>query len=630
MYLSKNIEMLKRKFPYIKWSMLSELQNIEEGRADIEPSQRGADTLKVHINGTDIYMHSKYDPLSEAKRIADSFESKSENQHLLFYGIGLGYVLDIMKERDLGMVYSIYEPNPLIFLRFLCSRKLSNKFVESLNSIYIKGLAFDEEMELIYFLQKLDFHVKPITLPSYERVYVEDYKNFCRKFKDSIVDKRFKVGTKYVYEKRWVNNMMQNFPYTIKSENILNLSERIFRGKPAVLVASGPSLDEEIENLRKIKNEGLAYIFSAGSAVYKLFKHGILPDAVCAIDGNESNYDIYRVLFENPENKTPLIYADMVWSEVVSSYNAKLFSVIMGNDTLASYYLKNKSDTALKRVKVAPSVAIITLQVLHYLQCDPIILVGQNFALKNDYYYAVGINFHKNRKAKERITEDDRTNSFQVEDVFGNMIYTLKDLDLMRRNMEALIKCDSINNVINTTKGGAKISGTKYVPLEDILKERLKVSVVDPNWYEIRTEGYDIEYFRSQHELLLEEKSRIHDTIRKIEKEIDKIEKAVWNNNENKLSKLLFDFSIRIKELTRNNYYKTFIYPMNTLRIELLASNLTQIAREGNIIKKGREALKGYKDFITEVKNLAMEIEPSFKEFDEKMQAIYEQYGIRR
>lgn len=623
-YLNENIEKLKLKFPGIKWDMLL-LQNTAEGQADIEPSQKGAGTLKVHINGTDIYMHSKYDPLSEAKRIADSFESKSENQHLLFYGIGLGYVLDIMKERDPGMVYSIYEPNPLIFLKFLSSRKLSYEFVEALQSIYIKGLARDAEMDLFIFFQDLGFYVKPITLPSYERVYAEDYNHFCRKFKDSIIDKRFKVGTKYVYEKRWVTNMMQNFPYTIKSENILNLSEKVFRGKPAVLVASGPSLDEEIEKLKKIKSEGLAYIFSAGSAVYKLFKHGILPDAVCAIDGNQSNYDIYKILFEDPQNKTPLIYADMTCNEVVSSYNAGLYSIIMGNDTLASYYLKNKSGLGVKKVRVAPSVALITLQILHYLQCDPIILVGQNFALKNDYYYAVGIDFHKNRKAKERITEKDRANSFQVEDVHGNKVYTLKNLDLMRRNMEALIKCDSINNVINTTKGGARISGTKYIPLEDILRERLNVPVVDPNWKEIRPEGYDIEYLRVQHELILEKKSTIQDTIRKIEKEIEKIEKAVLNKNENKLNKLLSDFSVRVKELTRNEYYETFIKPMNTLRMEILANNLMQIAREGNVIKKGREALIVYKDFITEIKNLTMEMEPSFKEFNEKIQVLMQQ-----
>ncbi|MEA4848936.1 MAG: 6-hydroxymethylpterin diphosphokinase MptE-like protein [Clostridiaceae bacterium] len=624
MYLDKNIEMLKRKFSTVDWDLLIQMQPIEEGRADIEPSQKGIDTLKVYINGTASYLHSKYDPLSEAERIADSLELKQETRHLLFYGIGLGYVLDIIWERNPGLAYSIYEPDPLIFLRFLCSRKLSGEFVEALKGIYIKGLARNEGLDSELFFQGLDFYTESVPLPSYERVYAEDHRDFCRKFKDSIVDKRFRIGTKYAFEKMWMNNIMKNFPYTIKSENILNLADKFFRDKPSILVASGPSLDEEIENLKIIKGRGLAYIFCAGSAVYKLSKHGILPDAVCAIDGAPINYDLYRILFENPENKTPLIYADMVYHEVVSSYNAKLFSVILENDTLASHYLKYVLDMPVKKVKVAPSVALVTLQVMSKLQCDPIILVGQNFALKNDYYYAAGIDFHKDREAKEKITEKDRENSFQVEDVNGNMVYTLKNLDLMRRNMETLIRYNSINNIINTTKGGAKISGTRYITLEDVMKERLTVPVVVPEWYENRIESYDMEYIKAQHELMLEEKNKIDDTVKEIEKEIRKIEKAVLKSNENKLNRLLFDFSKKIKKLTRNSFYETFIYPMNTLQVELLTSALEYIAREENVVRKGRKAVKGYNEFIDEIKSVIIGIEPYFKDFSEGILNYYD------
>lgn len=619
MYLNKNIEILKRKFSNIKWNMLVQLLNTAEGHADIEPSQKGTDTLKVYVNGSVSYLHSKYDPLSEAKRIVDSLKLKPETRHLLFYGIGLGYVLDTIREKNSGLTYSIYEPDPLIFLRFLCSRKLSDEFVEALKGLYIKGFVLKEDLDSVFFFQTLDFYTKPITLPSYERIYSEDYRDFCRKFKDSIVDKRFKIGTKYVLEKRWMDNRMKNFPYTIKSENILNLADKFFKGKPAILVASGPSLDEEIENLKIIKSRGLAYIFSAGSAVYKLSKHGIFPDAVCAIDGAPINYDLYRILFDNPENKTPLIYADMVYNEIVSSYNAKLFNIILENDTLASYYLKYESDMPVQKVKVAPSVALITLQVLNKLQCDPIVLVGQNFALKNDYYYAVGIDFHQNREAREKITEDDRLNAFRVEDVDGNMVYTLRDLDLMRRNMETLIEFNSMNNIINTTKGGARISGTRYMPLDDVLEESLTVPVVVPEWYESRQESCDKEYIKTQHKLMLEDKNEIDDAIRIIEKEIGRIEKAVRKSNENKLNRLLFDFSKKVKKLTRNNFYKTFILPMNTLQVELLSNSLEHIAREENVVKKGREAVKGYNEFIAEAKKLIIEIEPYFEEFSEKI-----------
>lgn len=624
MYLNENIAKLKRKFAYIRWDALLQMQENADAQISVETSRKGIDTLKVCIDGTVSYLHSKYDPLSEAERIADTLELNREDQHLLFYGIGLGYVIDVIREKNPHLTFSIYEPNPLIFLKFICCRKLSEEFLEALSSIYVEGLALEQELGLFVFLQDLEYNIKPVILPSYERIYAEGYNSFCHKLKDSIVDKRFKVGTRYFFEKIWMHNTMDNFPYTIMSGNILDMPGEVFGGKPAVLVASGPSLDEEIENLRRIKKEGLAYIFSAGSAVYKLVKHDILPDAICAIDGGANNHDLYKVLFENPGNKIPLIYADMVYSEVVSSYNAKRFNIILENDQLASYYLKYKSDKEVKKMKIVPSVALVLLQIMNKLQCDPIILVGQNFALKNEYYYATGIDFHKNRQSKEKITENEKNEAFQVEDVNGNKVFTLKDLDMMRRNMEILIKSCSINNIINTTNGGAKIDGTKYMPLSELINERLNTSVVNPNWYEIELESYDLEYVAHQHKLMVEESNSIYGAIEKVEKELKKMEGAVNNNNKNKISKLLSDFIKISKELTRNEFYKTFILPMNSLQIELLTKRLKRIAREEDMIKKGMMALEGYKEFVNGVKSLLKEIEPYFQKFSRKIESYYD------
>jgi hypothetical protein len=60
---------------------------------------------------------------------------------------------------------------------------------------------------------------------------------------------------------------------------------------------------------------------------------------------------------------------------------------------------------------------------------------------------------------------------------------------------------------------------------------------------------------------------------------------------------------------------------MNTLQIELLALSLEKTAREEDIFKKGKEALKVYKQFIAEVKNMITEIELQFQEFSEIIQS---------
>lgn len=625
MNIDQNFDILKKKYSYVEWDKLLQLENTSENSADIEASRKGLDTIKVCIDGNVAYLHSKYDPLSEARTIVGSLELNPEVHHLLFYGIGLGYTLDVIRERMPQVTYSIYEPDPLVFKRFLSSRKLSASLVEALKSIYISGFMANEELESYAFFSELDYRTLPVALPSYERIFAENYNNFCIKFKNSIIDKRFNVGTRYILEKQWMHNAMKNFPYTIKSANILNLSEKVFTGKPAILVASGPSLDEEIENLRKIKQEGLAYIFTAGSAIYKLLKHDIFPDAVCAIDGSDRNTSIFKPLYENPNNNVPLIYADMMYHGVVSNYNAGLFNAPMENNPLEAYYLKYKNDMEVRKVKVVPSVAIVLLQILYNLHCDPIILVGQNLALKDDYYHAAGMAFNcGNSQFKEKITESEKLNAFPVEDVYGNVVYTLKDLDLMRRNMEIMIEYYPMKNIINTTEGGAKIKGTEFMPLSDLMEARLNVPVVNTHWYETESECYDLDYIKHQHELLLKDRESLNDTIKKIEKEIGKIEKAVAQNNGNKLSVLLYNFVEVVKGLTRNRFYKTFIYQTNGLQVELLSKSMESVARETNIVKKGRDAAKLYREFVDDAKSLIKEIEPYFQEFDAKIQGLYE------
>ena len=52
--------------------------------------------------------------------------------------------------------------------------------------------------------------------------------------------------------------------------NILMEKKGEFKKKPAIIVAAGRSLNEEIENIRHVIDNGLSYIFSVGSAINTL------------------------------------------------------------------------------------------------------------------------------------------------------------------------------------------------------------------------------------------------------------------------------------------------------------------------------------------------------------------------
>jgi hypothetical protein len=71
-----------------------------------------------------------------------------------------------------------------------------------------------------------------------------------------------------------------------------------YRGKPAILVAAGPSLDKNIDLLSEAK--GKALIMSSDTTFPVLLKKGIIPDLVVTIERIPEVYDRFYKNLEIP------------------------------------------------------------------------------------------------------------------------------------------------------------------------------------------------------------------------------------------------------------------------------------------------------------------------------------------
>src|SRR5699024_8177966 len=80
-------------------------------------------------------------------------------------------------------------------------------------------------------------------------------------------------------------------------------------------------------------------------------------------------------------------------------------------------------------------------------------------------------------------------------DVDGNEIRTKHSFESMKHQLELHIReaNDSVE-FINTTKGGAHIEGTTYVPMEQLLKEDYFQQVIDWDVWFDRSNPYDSDY----------------------------------------------------------------------------------------------------------------------------------------
>lgn len=187
-------------------------------------------------------------------------------------------------------------------------------------------------------------------------------------FYDSIVsffkNEKNKIVTSFSFQKRWTINAIKNFPTIVKTPNILKDVERSqFKDKSAIIVAAGPSLNEEFENLRQIKDKGgLAYIFSVGSAINSLIDQGgIYPDATCTYDPQERNQMVIQKVKDKNITNIPLIFGSTVGYETLDDYNGPMLHMFTSQDTLAPPFLLREVDD-FKVVYDAPSIAVVTYQ----------------------------------------------------------------------------------------------------------------------------------------------------------------------------------------------------------------------------------------------------------------------------
>ncbi len=577
------------------WDYLKALQGrLADSPVRVVPSRSGLPTITVDRDGTDYYVHSKYDPAQEAEGMVEQFDpAEVENyEHVFFYGVGLGYHVEAFMKRFPKHFFSLYEPSPQAFCHYLSERQFNNLPLKRMKNLFIENQPEDTETNAQRFFEKTHEQLMFVTLPSYERVFSEDMERFKKHFVDIVHRVRSNRYTCLNYEKRWIVNSMFNFGVNLNSRSIFLGDQELFRNKPALLVSAGPSLEEELERVRSIKEQKLAYIFSVGSAIKALVAHDIHPHATLTMDPNAITQYTFEDYQEKGIDSIPLIYGTSVGFETLQTYPGPLLHMVMDKDTISQNFLRNSDSGGLSVAHDAPTVAITSFELLARLGCNPIILVGQNFAFLGDENYSRSIRYiHEGRDHKA--TEAELAGTMTVEDVDGNMISTTNGFYLSRQVMENVIKWFPETRVINTTRGGAKIAGTTYMPLAELLGGELESAVVQDDWMESRkANGYDPDHMVRRDKELYAAYEEFLQLFEKISKILQRISEQVNFKRPKQLEASFARFDRCFARIRKNDFFVMFILPMNMVEEVILQNKLTHIWVETDIAEKGRSIVQ--------------------------------------
>ncbi|MBM7714195.1 6-hydroxymethylpterin diphosphokinase MptE-like protein [Siminovitchia sp. FSL H7-0308] len=597
---------------------LNEMESrLDEKRVVIEPSKKENPTLKINKGGKFQYIHSKYDPVNESKRIMQQQKNMEAYDHVFFVGTGLGYHIEQFAKVYPDKKITIFEPDLEVLYHFLTVQDIT-KFSSQIQAIFFAS----EESEMKQEVQKfINIHGKRIfffTLPVYLTLYPQETKLLFETFKEGLKDQKNILATAAAFQKRWTINAIKNFPYVLKTPNILHdIDQKAFEGKPAIIVAAGPSLSEEFEHLKFIKENGLAYIFSVGSAINALIEHGIYPDAACTYDPKERNQNVIRIIKDRGIEEIPLIYGSSVGFETLENYPGPMLHMITSQDPVSPFLLGSYKKISI--VQDAPSIAVVTFQLLALLGFKQIILVGQNLAFHNRLRFAKGI--HYNHIPKE-ISPEEEQHLITVKDVYGNDIYTDSSFNQMRQQLELYISMSPNVEVLNTTKGGAVIEGTTFLPLTEVIEHHLrKKKSVSPQWYKANNHYNQMYAYKQlvKLEIALGKMEPIMERALTVVKNIaDSVEKLHVANMETNFIKL----DKEIKKLKENPFYKYFIEPMVRVQHKLLEESNKEIRFEKNLYKKGNQVVESYRAFLEECVAHVQYVKPYFYEL--KNNTIFE------
>lgn len=381
-----------------------------------------------------------------------------KNDIIINFGIGLGYLLDETFNQFPSRIY-IYEPD-LKLLHFVLHNVDISEHLAS-GRVYITN-DLDELITYLTSTYLVKDKVEILYLNNYALVKNKELLMLTQRIFDACKTRLVDINTITKFSHSWMLNTIENF-VNIRDKNgyLLSDLEDKFVGQKALIVASGPSLADNILKIKENRNKFV--IFAVNKSVRYLIENDIVPDFVVCLDAHNMEKTIGG-LNESLINTNCIMDIRTDKTLVNRSFN-KVFYNFSESDFLMKKVAKyNKF---LKFYETGGSAATFALVCAIKMGFSKIIFAGLDLAFKNEVIYSTGEKM--NRISQEQLLVDNvKKNIVQVPAVNGGMVYTRDDYKTFINHFEILIRNLEHKEIYNLTTFGAKIEGVKSIKFEDL------------------------------------------------------------------------------------------------------------------------------------------------------------------
>ena len=438
----------------------------------LEAAQDGQATVRVRADdGREIHVHSRYRPREEAERLVAQLGDASSPTFFVS-GLGLGYHVQEFERQHDRPVLIVAEDDLALLKATLALHDLSGPIREGRlifltdtdnNVLHRKLSACNADLML---------GLQLVVLPHTGRYHAAFHARMRRLLTDFVAFARMQLLTLFKTARITFKNIAFNLGSYLEHPGIDVLRDRA-RGFPAVIVAAGPSLARNIDQLAALRQR--AVIIAVQTVLKLLQALGITPHFVTSLDFHEISAEFFRGL---DDLRDCILVAEpkATWHVLDRFGGRKHVLHHRFHDLLLQEHAPPRGT-----LKPGTTVAHLAFYLAQHLGCDPIIFVGQDLAFSEGMFYMPGSPIERiwqpelNRfqtiemKQWERIVRN-RPILRQVRDICGRATYA----DEMLFTYAEQFKNDfaaAPQRIIQATEGGVPLPGAQTMTLRQAAEQ---------------------------------------------------------------------------------------------------------------------------------------------------------------
>lgn len=439
--------------------------------------------------GHEFYSSSVYDQVFEAKVFLDGVNF--DNTGFILMGIGSSAIVKtILENKTEAAWFLIIEKDTALVKGFLEKVDLSPYLEGKMQRLIILS-EMQQDISIIlntyinsligYYLLQAEFLR---TFATYRRDS-EYYGEVVNELVNHLRNHMTAMGNSLEDTLQGMTNELHNVPIALQSQRLSEFKD-MYKDKPIICVASGPSLDKQLPLLKQIK--GKALIICAESAFRVLLKNGISPDVVCILERETDCYELSVKGVDIPED-TALFGLTLMDRRIPREWNSYVVPVFKEN--IAHSRLMNKALGDMGSLYNGNSVAHLNYSLAHHFGGSPIVFIGQDLAYSDEgtthskYSFYVDdsdmdMSAQQRQQIKDSLRDDEGfyNKTVYLDGYYGDKVRSKELWRQFQYWMEHLIKVLPTPLVINATEGGVDIKDTVKMPFKEVIEQYCTGSVM--------------------------------------------------------------------------------------------------------------------------------------------------------